>query len=149
MGAGEMSEAEFIRFLGTALVHLVHYSTDGSIHFICMDWKHVWEILSAARNLHLEFKNLCVWNKHKGGMGSLYRSQHELIFVLKNGARPHINNIDRGRFGRNRTNVWKYPGVNSFRADRLAELAMHPTAKPVATVADAIWTAPGAIDVTR
>jgi DNA modification methylase len=96
------------------------------------------ELLEAASNPYGELKNLCVWSKTNAGMGSLYRSQHELIFVFKNGAAPHINNVELGRFGRNRTNVWSYPGVNSFGKNRDAELAMHPTVKPTALVADAI-----------
>ena len=138
MAAGEMSDAEFIRFLNTALGHLTRYSRDGSIHFICMDWRHMWEIMSAARDVYAELKNVCVWTKDNGGMGSLYRSRHELVFVFKNGTAPHINNIELGRFGRNRANVWNYPGVNSFRKGRLDDLAMHPTVKPVTMVADAI-----------
>ena len=138
MAAGEMSDAEFIRFLNTALGHLTRYSHDGSIHFICMDWRHMWEIMSAARDVYAELKNVCVWTKDNGGMGSLYRSRHELVFVFKNGTAPHINNIELGRFGRNRANVWNYPGVNSFRKGRLDDLAMHPTVKPVTMVADAI-----------
>src|SRR5262249_14321282 len=112
--------------------------SNGSIHFVCMDWRHIGELLSAAEVSYHELKNLCVWAKTNAGMGSLYRSQHELIFVFKNGTAPHINNIELGRFGRNRSNVWNYAGANSFSADRDHELAMHPTVKPVAMVADAI-----------
>ncbi len=137
MGAGEMSPAEFVAFLLTALRHVVAFSTDGSIHFVCMDWRHIRELLAAAMEVYSELKNLCVWNKASGGMGSFYRSKHEMIFVFKKGAAPHINNIDLGRYGRNRTNVWDYPGANSPGEGRL-ELAAHPTGKPVALVADAI-----------
>ena len=98
----------------------------------------MFELLSAARPIYTEFKNLCVWAKDNGGMGSLYRSRHELIFVFKNGSAAHINNIELGRYGRYRSNVWDYPGVNTFRQGRLEELAMHPTVKPVAMIADAI-----------
>jgi hypothetical protein len=138
MASGEMSEARYVGFLGTCFGYLIGHSVNGSIHFICMDWRHSFELLSAARPIYSELKNLCVWNKDNGGMGSLYRSKHELVFVFKNGSATHINNVELGRHGRNRTNVWDYAGVNSLRDGRLEELAMHPTVKPVALVADAI-----------
>jgi DNA modification methylase len=138
MASGEMSESEFCAFLKAALRNLAAFSADGSIHFICMDWKHVFELLGSARGVYSEVKALCVWNKDNGGMGSLYRSKHELVFVFKKGTAPHVNNILLGRFGRNRTNVWNYPGANSLREGRRDELAMHPTVKPIAMVADAI-----------
>jgi DNA modification methylase len=138
MASGEMSPQEFTEFLETAFIRLADFSTNGSIHFICMDWRHVRELLEAATKPYSELKNLCVWSKTNAGMGSLYRSQHELIFVFKKGSAPHVNNVELGRFGRNRTNVWNYPGVNTFGRDRGPELAMHPTVKPVALVADAI-----------
>lgn len=138
MASGEMSEAEFTAFLNTVFRHLITYSADGSIHFVCMDWRHIYELLSAARPLYSELKNLCVWNKDNGGMGSFYRSKHELVFALKNGTAPHINNFELGQTGRYRTNVWDYAGINTNRAGRLEELAMHPTVKPVALVAEAI-----------
>lgn len=136
MAAGEMSEAEFTVFLTTAFQHLARHSVDGSIHFVCMDWRHMVELLSAGREVYSELKNLCVWNKDNGGMGSLYRSKHELVFVFKHGSAPHINNVELGRFGRNRTNVWDYAGVNSLHQGRLDDLTMHPTVKPVSLVAD-------------
>ena len=138
MASGEMSEVQFTAFLETVFSHLAPYSLDGSLHFICMDWRHVFELMSAARGVYSELKNLCVWNKTNGGMGSLYRSKHELVFVYKNGTAPHINNVELGRHGRYRTNVWDYAGVNALGATRLDELAMHPTVKPVALVEDAI-----------
>ena len=138
MAFGEMTDAQFIAFLKMVLGNLVAFSTDGSIHFICMDWRHLFELLGAARGAYSELKNLCVWNKDNGGLGSLYRSKHELVFVFKQGTAPHINNVELGRFGRNRTNVWDYPGVNSLHQGRLDDLAMHPTVKPIALVADAI-----------
>jgi hypothetical protein len=138
MAAGEMSPAEFIAFLETVLGNLSAHSGDGSIHFICMDWRHIGELLLAADLNYRELKNVCVWNKTNGGMGSLYRSKHELVFVFKAGTAPHINNVALGKHGRYRTNVWDYPGVNSLKAGRLEELALHPTVKPVALVADAI-----------
>lgn len=138
MASGEMSEAEFVRFLRTVFGHLIHHSTDGSIHYVCMDWRHIGELLAAAEDTYSEMKNLCIWAKTNGGMGSLYRSRHELVFVFKAGTAPHINNVELGRHGRNRTNVWDYAGANTFRSGRDTELAMHPTVKPVALVADAI-----------
>ncbi len=138
MASGEMSESEFIEFLKTTLGHLASFSVDGSMHFVCMDWRHCFELISAGRSVYSELKNLCVWNKSNGGMGSLYRSKHELVFVFKNGNGTHINNIELGSHGRYRTNVWDYPGITSMQAGRLDELAMHPTVKPTALVADAI-----------
>ena len=140
MASGEMDDAEFTAFLGQALRNLAASSTDGSLHYICMDWRHLWELLAAGRDVYSELKNLCIWVKHNGGMGSLYRSQHELVFVFKNGRDGHRNNVQLGRFGRNRSNVWHYPGVNSFaRCNEEGNLlALHPTVKPVAMVADAI-----------
>ena len=132
MASGEMSAHEFTEFLKTAFMRLADFSTNGSIHFICMDWRHIRELLEAAAKPYSELKNLCVWSKTNAGMGSLYRSQHELIFVFKKGTAPHVNNVELGRFGRNRTNVWNYPGMNIFGKDRGTELAMHPTVKPVA-----------------
>src|SRR6266481_3985102 len=138
MGCGEMSEAEFIAFLETVFERLAENAIDGSIHQICMDWRHMWEMLAAGRKVYGELKNLCVWNKSNAGMGSFYRSKHELVFVWKSGAAAHTNNFELGQHGRNRTNVWDYAGISSLRAGRLEELAMHPTVKPVALVADAI-----------
>jgi len=138
MASGEMSEAEFTRFLSTVFRNMAEASVDGSIHFICMDWRHLLELLRAGRIAYSEFKNLCVWAKSCGGMGALYRSQHELVAVFKNGTAAHVNNVELGRYGRNRTNVWNYAGMNSFQADRDEKLAMHPTVKPVAMIADAI-----------
>lgn len=138
MASGEMSEAEFTAFLRKTFELLVRNSMDSSIHYICMDWRHAFELLTAARGVYCEYKNLCVWNKDNGGMGSLYRSKHELVFVFKNGREPHVNNVELGRHGRYRTNVWDYQGINSFAQGRLDDLAMHPTVKPVALVSDAI-----------
>ena len=138
MAAGEMSEAEFTAFLESVFAQLVDASADGAIHFVCMDWRHMGEVLAAARGSYAELKNLCVWSKTNGGMGSLYRSQHELVFVFKAGTAPHINNVELGKHGRYRTNVWQYVGANAFSATRDDDLAMHPTVKPVALVADAI-----------
>jgi DNA modification methylase len=137
MASGEMSPAEFTAFLQSVFGHLATYSVDGAIHFQCMDWRHVPEILTAGTAAYSELKNICVWAKNNGGMGSLYRSQHEFVFVFKSGAAPHINNVELGKHGRYRTNVWNYAGVNSFGGDR-SDLNLHPTVKPVAMVADAI-----------
>ena len=138
MASGEMSETEFVGFLETTLGHCAAHSVEGSIHFVCMDWRHDYALQTAARRVYTEIKNLCVWAKTNAGMGSLYRSQHELVFVFKNGTAAHINNVELGRHGRYRTNCWSYPGINSFGATRDEDLAMHPTVKPVALVADAI-----------
>ena len=136
--SGEMTEDEFTRFLARVFVNLANAAADGAIHFVCMDWRHQGEVLAAARGTYSELKNLCVWAKTNGGMGSLYRSQHELVFVFKSGRAPHINNVELGKHGRYRTNVWSYAGANAFSATRDDDLAMHPTVKPVALVADAI-----------
>ncbi len=138
MASGEMTSAAFAAFLTDAFSHLATYSADGAIQFVCMDWRHMEELLAAGRTAFSDLKNLCVWSKTNGGMGSLYRSQHELVFVFKAGGGSHINNVELGRHGRNRTNVWTYPGVNAFGTDRDAALAMHPTVKPVELVYDAI-----------
>jgi DNA modification methylase len=138
MATGEMSEADFTEFLQKAFRELAANSAEGAIHFICMDWRHMWETLSAGRSIYSELKNLAVWNKTNGGMGTFYRSKHELVFVWKSGNAPHVNNFELGQHGRYRTNVWDYAGVNTMRAGRMEELAMHPTVKPVAMVADAI-----------
>ena len=135
--SGEMSEEQFTAFLTQACQHMAARTDDGSIHFICMDWRHVSELLAAGKAAYDELKNLCVWAKTNGGMGSLYRSQHELVFVFKAGSAPHINNVELGKHGRNRINLWSYAGVNSFGEGR-EDLALHPTVKPIAMVSDAI-----------
>src|SRR6202051_2123538 len=137
MASGEMSQAGFTAFLGSVFGPLAAYSVDGAIHFQCMDWRHCPEITAAGAAAYAELKNICVWVKNNGGMGSLYRSQHEFVFVFKSGTAPHINNVELGHNGRYRTKVWSYAGVNSFGGDR-ADLSLHPTVKPVAMVADAL-----------
>lgn len=137
MASGEMSPDQFTAFLASVFKHLAVYTTDGSLHFQCMDWRHMREILAAGDAAYSELKNLCVWSKTNGGMGSLYRSQHELVFVFKSGTGAHINNVELGKHGRYRTNVWSYPGVNSFGVGQ-ADLVLHPTVKPTAMVRDAI-----------
>jgi len=138
MASGEMSTSEFTRFLGDVFANLAAHTVDGAIHFICMDWRHMSEVLAAATPVYSKLKNLCVWSKTNGGMGSLYRSQHELVFVYKSGRAAHINNVELGKHGRYRTNVWSYAGANTFSRTRDDDLEMHPTVKPVALVADAI-----------
>ena len=136
--SGEMSDTQFERFLTVALEHMTRHTRDGSIFYICMDWRGLRLLLNVAAALKLEVKNLCVWVKTNAGMGSFYRSQHEFVLVLKNGTAPHVNNVELGRKGRYRTNVWRYAGVNSFGAGRADAFRDHPTVKPVAMVADAI-----------
>jgi DNA methylase len=138
MASGEMTPEAFTDFLTSVFDRLAAYTIDGSIHYICMDWRHMAEMLAAGNSVYAELKNLCVWSKTNAGMGSFYRSKHELAFVWKSGAAPHINNFELGQHGRSRTNVWEYPGISTARRGRLDELAMHPTVKPVALVADAI-----------
>jgi DNA modification methylase len=140
MACGEMNESQFTDFLTQVFTLLARHSKEGSLHFLFMDWRHMQELLAAGKQVYTELKNLCVWTKGCGGMGSLYRSAHELVFVFKNGIEKHKNNIQLGQFGRYRTNVWSYPGVNSFarKTDEGNVLQLHPTVKPVALVADAI-----------
>ena len=139
MASGEMSETEYTRFLTEAFRHMASASAPGSIHFVCMDWRHLWELLGAGRIAYSSLKNIIVWVKSGGGgKGALYRSRHEFVAVFKNGSATHQNNVLLGRYGRNRSNVWEYAGLNSFQKGRDEALAMHPTVKPVALVADAI-----------
>jgi DNA modification methylase len=137
MASGEMDEAEFAAFLTRACSLLAKCSADGSIHFIFMDWRHMSELLAAGREVYTELKNLCVWTKNHTGMGAFYRSRHELVFVFKHGRAPHRNNVQLGKFGRDRTNVWAYATPRT-PTDEGNLLALHPTVKPVALVADAI-----------
>ena len=136
MASGEMTRDQFTAFLKGVFEHLRRHSYDGSIHQVFMDWRHMREMLDAGEAAYSELKNLCVWNKSNAGMGTFYRSKHELVFVWKNGSAPHINNFELGQHGRYRSNVWDYDGMNS--PGHAEELAMHPTVKPVALVADAI-----------
>ena len=140
MASGEMSKEEFQQFLTKAFMLLARYSTPRSLHFVCMDWRHIGEVLAAGQDVYNELLNCCVWVKDNAGMGSFYRSQHELIFLFKSKRVSHRNNVQLGQYGRNRTNVWNYPCANSF--SRSGEegnlLALHPTVKPAALVGDAI-----------
>ncbi len=138
MASGEMSKAEFTEFLRSAFRNMVDHSADGAIHFQCMDWRHMGEMLAAGEGVYSELKNLIVWNKDNAGMGTFYRSKHELVFVWKVGTAAHVNNFGLGDKGRYRTNVWDYAGINGLSPQRMAELAMHPTVKPTALVSDAI-----------
>ncbi len=139
MAAGEMTEPEFTGFLTTGFQFMRAHTAPGALIYACMDWRHMWEMLAAGRAAEWMLINLCVWSKTNAGMGSFYRSRHELVFVFRNGKDAHLNNIQLGRFGRNRSNVWNYPGVNGFaRKGPENLLALHPTVKPIALVADAI-----------
>lgn len=143
MASGEMTENQFRTFLAETLGAAVSVSKDGAVHFICMDWRHMDDVSASCDPIYGDLLNLCVWNKSNAGMGSLYRSKHEMIFVYRVGEGPHFNAVELGRHGRNRTNVWDYASVNSFVGSRRDDLALHPTVKPTALVADAIQ------DVTR
>ncbi len=143
MASGEMSETEFRSFLTDTLGAAARCSRNGAVHFVCMDWRHMDSVSAVGSTIYGERLNLCVWNKSNAGMGSLYRSKHELVFVYRVGTAPHLNMVELGKHGRNRTNVWDYPSVNSMRGSRREDLALHPTVKPTGLVADAIQ------DVTR
>jgi DNA modification methylase len=125
-------------FLSQTLSNGVRVSAQGAVHYICIDWRHISELIEAGRDLYGDLLNLIVWVKSNAGQGSFYRSQHEFIGVFRVGEEPHRNNIELGRFGRNRSNVWIYAGVNTFGKGRMEALAAHPTVKPVALVADAL-----------
>jgi DNA modification methylase len=137
-GSGEMQPAQFQGFLSKILGNGIRVSANGATHFVCIDWRHIVDLITVGRKHYGDMLNLVVWNKSNAGQGSFYRSQHELIGVFRVGERPHKNNIELGRFGRNRSNVWTYAGVNTFGRGRMEALAAHPTVKPTALVADAI-----------
>ena len=143
MASGEMADNEFESFLRDAMAVCVNVTREGGVHFVCMDHRHADQLMRALDPLYGARLNICVWNKSNAGMGSLYRSKHELVFVYRVGNAQHRNNVELGRHGRNRTNVWDYPSVNTFQGSRRADLALHPTVKPVGLVADAI------LDVTK
>ncbi len=139
MASGEMSREEFCEFLITFLRLVTDNVEDGGTSFICMDWRHLEELMAAVREIGHDLLNVCVWVKANGGMGSLYRSQTEFVVVISKHGTKRINNVQLGKFGRNRTNVWNYAGMNSFaRRGQIKGLALHPTVKPLAMVADAI-----------
>lgn len=143
MASGEMSTSAFRTFLAETLGACAQVSRDGAVHFVCMDWRHLDDVSAVADPIYADLLNICVWNKSNAGMGSLYRSKHEMVFVYRVGDAPHYNAVELGKHGRNRTNVWDYPSVNSLQGSRREDLALHPTVKPTAMVADAIC------DVTR
>ena len=143
MASGEMSAAAFRAFLTATLSAATHVSRDGAIHFVCMDWRHLGTVYAVGETVYGALLNLCVWNKSNAGMGSLYRSKHELVCVYRVGSAPHFNAVELGKHGRHRTNVWDYACVTSLAGSRSEDLALHPTVKPTALVADAIE------DVTR
>jgi DNA modification methylase len=138
MASGELSANEFAKFLQDTFENLAEYSVSGSIHAVFTDWRHVSEMMTAGSTAYSELKNICVWNKSNAGMGTFYRSKHELIFMWKSGSTPHTNNFELGQHGRSRTNVWDYPSVNSFNSTAKNELELHPTPKPIALLVDAI-----------
>jgi DNA modification methylase len=138
MASGEMSQGEFVKFLTKVLGAAAAVSNNGAVHFVCMDWRHLSELFEAGHSVYGDMLNLAVWVKSNAGQGTFYRSQHEMVGIFRVGDEPHLNNIEQGRHGRNRSNVWHYAGVNSFRAGRLDELQCHPTVKPVAMVADSM-----------
>lgn len=140
--SGEMSPEAFVRFLEETLGACAAVSRNGAVHFVCMDHHHIDELIEACRKIYGSRLNICVWNKSNGGMGSLYRSKHELVFVYRVGDAPHFNAVELGKHGRNRTNVWDAPSVNTF-GGRSSDLELHPTVKPAGLVAEAI------MDVTR
>lgn len=136
--SGEMTKEQFTDFLKNAMNLQKEFSNDGSIHYGCMDWRHIEEITVAGNHVFEELKNVCVWDKGTAGMGSLYRSQHELVFVFKNGTKPHINNIELGIHGRYRTNVWNYKGMHASNPQAAELSKLHPTVKPTAMIMDAL-----------
>lgn len=143
MASGEMSDEAFEKFLEGALSGFAKLSRDGAVHFVFMDHQHLDTLLTVGKRVYAKRLNICVWNKSNAGMGSLYRSKHELICVFRVGDAAHFNAVQLGKHGRNRTNVWDYPSVNTFGGSRRRDLELHPTVKPTSLVADAI------MDVTR
>ena len=137
-GVGELTGDEFAKFLKTSCGLLAKHSVDGAIHYVCMDWRHAGELLRAGNDVYSELKNVAVWVKDNPGMGSLYRSQHEFVFIFKSGTGRHVNNIELGKNGRNRSNVWRYDGASTLARKGNNLLALHPTAKPVDLVSDAL-----------
>jgi DNA modification methylase len=138
MASGEMTNQEFRDFLKSCLGANAKVSKDGAVHFVCMDWRHMEDVIAVGHTVYGSLLNLCVWNKSNAGMGSLYRSKHELIFIYKVGTASHFNAVELGRHGRNRTNIWDYASVNSLQGSRKDDLAFHPTVKPIALVSDAL-----------
>ncbi len=138
VGSGEMTEDEFVTFLTQALTAMTPHLVDGAILDVCMDWRHSAEVLAAIKGAGLTLMNLCVWAKTNAGMGTFYRSQHELVWIAKHGSAPHTNNFELGQKGRSRSNLWTYRGMNAVGAERDELIKLHPTVKPAALVVDAI-----------
>jgi DNA modification methylase len=138
MASGEMSPTEFVDFLTASIGMAAEHSKKGAVHFVCIDWRHIRQLIEAGEQVYGAMLNLVVWVKSNAGQGSFYRSRHELIGVFRVGSETHLNNIQLGRHGRSRSNVWTYAGVNTFGNERMAGLEAHPTTKPVLMVADAI-----------
>ena len=136
--SGEMSEEEFIEFLATFIAAVNWVRRPGALYYAFMDWRHAREMLETIRNAGFELVNLCVWAKPNGGMGSFYRSRHELIFVFREPGVSHTSNIELGKNGQYLTNVWEYAGATGGAADEGDDFSLHPTVKPIRLVADAI-----------
>ncbi|MGI3186785.1 DNA methyltransferase [Nioella aestuarii] len=145
--SGEMSREEFVAFLTQSLGNAAAGLKPGGVMFICMDWRHVGELQSALEALGLRCLNICVWVKDAPGMGSLYRSQHELVFVTRKDGASHQNNIQLGTYGRNRSNVWHYAGATGGRRDEDDDFNLHPTVKPLRMVRDALLDVTGQGDL--
>ena len=143
MASGEMTSAEFRSFLAASLGLAAKCSLQGAVHYVAMDWRHIADLIETGKDVYSELLNVCCWVKTNAGQGSFYRSQHEFVAVFRVGDVKHLNNVELGRHGRSRSNVWRYAGVNTFGKDRIRDLRLHPTVKPVAMVKDAIQ------DVTR
>ena len=139
--SGEMKPEDFINFLNTVTKNLKNFSKSGSIHYLFMDWKHLFELQIATKDVYEKLLNICVWDKGKGGMGSFYRSQHEFCLVYQNGTGSHKNNIQLGKNGRNRSNIWQYPGMNSGTSQAKTLSNLHPTVKPVSMLVDILLDA--------
>lgn len=147
MASGEMSPSEFAHFLSTVLTHARNTSKNGSLHYVFTDWRAIGLLDQVGKELYSALLNIAVWVKSNAGMGSFYRSQHEMVAVFKNGTKPHVNNIQLGRMGRHRSNVWQYPGTSGFSKTRNKDLTDHPTVKPVGLLIDAIRDASGPGDL--
>ncbi|QIG53652.1 site-specific DNA-methyltransferase [Altererythrobacter sp. BO-6] len=142
-GAGDMDRGELQEFFTAYLGHCKAFSSAGAIIFACMDWRQIDILLLAAMDVGLTRKNIAVWDKGSGGMGGLYRNAHEFVAVFCNGNTPATNNIQLGRHGRDRCNIWRYPGANRPGSSSAKALADHPTPKPEPLVEDAL------LDVTN
>ena len=138
MASGEMTDAEFLAFNDAWMAAVLPYLCDGGVFGSFIDWRGLPTVHSAAAKLGLVPLNLIVWAKTNAGMGSLYRSQHELLPLFKKGTAPHVNNVELGKRGRWRSNVWTYPGASSLGSDARRGLKDHPTVKPTAMLEDAL-----------